>query len=351
MATTTTTALVVGLVFAVGSAIFNGSFAVLFKTEKMVQLDIHPMTFQLYVCLGIFVSSFLVVLGVIVVVPHNDTISWVSVFTGWGIVAGGLFVVAVSASFFAISEIGVALAQGIWGGGAMVVSYLWGTLVFGELPSRGLWLSILGLLLLVVGVVAIALCESISQKLLCKSSEQQFYSAIPLASQEATTGSNNNADANNFAVPSSSYARGVLWAATVALFGGSILAPMHYVPQEKQGLLFLPSFGFGCLLISPTVFGLYCRNAPAVPPLHLRQALVTGLLSGLLWNIGNFLSILAIPILSYGVAYPIMQCAILVSGIWGIYGFREITDTSTIQVFWAGGATLVIGGAVLAAAQ
>ena len=69
-----------GLLCAIGSAVFNGSFAVLFKTDPMVRLAIHPMVFQLYVCLGIFVSSNLLV-------PF-----WSFVFTAWGLVAGGLLV-------------------------------------------------------------------------------------------------------------------------------------------------------------------------------------------------------------------------------------------------------------------
>ena len=48
---------------------------------------------------------------------------------------------------------------------------------------------------------------------------------------------------------------------------------------------------------------------------------------------------------------PIMQCAILVSGLWGIYIFQEITEATTISIFWLGGATLVLGGALLALSQ
>lgn len=327
---------VVGLSCAVGSAVFNGSFAVLFKTEKMARLNVHPMTFQLYVCLGIFVSSlFTVFCGV-----DFEFLE----FTGWGLVAGGLFVGAASASFFAVAEIGVALGQGIWGGVAMVVSYFWGLLVFGETPSRE-GLSLLGLLLLVLGVCGVAFCDTIARHW-----KGQHYERLPLSKQEGGKPPSPT-EVTISTRTTQSYGRGVLWAIAVGAFGGSILAPMHYVPEEKQGLVFLPSFGLGCLLVSPSVFGLYCLMGGPTPKLHIREALVTGSLSGLIWNVGNLLSILAIPIVSYGVAYPIMQCAILVSGMWGIYVFDEITNASTIQVFWIGGATLVIGGFLLAVSQ
>lgn len=40
--------------------------------------------------------------------------------------------------------------------------------------------------------------------------------------------------------------------------------------------------------------------------------------------------------LPYGVAYPILQCALFFGGLWGIYAFKEIVGSS-INVFWAGG--------------
>lgn len=39
--------------------------------------------------------------------------------------------------------------------------------------------------------------------------------------------------------------------------------------------------------------------------------------------------------LPYGVAYPILQCALFFGGLWGIYVFKEITGNS-IAVFWGG---------------
>lgn len=41
-------------------------------------------------------------------------------------VAGMLFVLAGLFSFLAIPELGLAIAQGVWGGSAVLVSFLWG---------------------------------------------------------------------------------------------------------------------------------------------------------------------------------------------------------------------------------
>ena len=49
--------------------------------------------------------------------------------------------------------------------------------------------------------------------------------------------------------------------------------------------------------------------------------------------------------LPYGVAYPILQCALFFGGLWGIYVFKEITGNS-IGVFWGGAGFLRWTGGV-----
>jgi glucose uptake protein GlcU len=66
---------------------------------------------------------------------------------------------------------------------------------------------------------------------------------------------------------------------------------------------------------------------------------------------GNLLSIVAIPSVGYAVAYPFLQAAVAVSGLWGIYVFHEITRRSVIAVFWIATAVVVLGAFLLAAGQ
>ena len=102
----------IGFCTAILSAIFNGSFASLFKFVKMQNLNIHPMVFMLYVSCGVFLSSWLVV-------PFfqfnqevaDDDAGTSMTFSGLGFVGGILFVIAIAASFKAVEQIGVALGQ------------------------------------------------------------------------------------------------------------------------------------------------------------------------------------------------------------------------------------------------
>jgi glucose uptake protein GlcU len=340
----------IGLACAIGSALFNGSFTALFKTKKVADLSIHPMVFQLYVCVGIFLTSWFVVpfLSLNPPILQDEAAGSDLQFSLMGLISGVLAVLAVSSFFCAVDHIGIALAQGVSGGGAMVVSYLWGLLIFGQMPSM-LVVSLLGLLLLVLGVLEIAFSEKIGRRFI-NNTNGSGYQAIPLTADEGNE-SDTAATVAQTRSDQGRYTRGVLWATAVAFFGGSILAPLHYVPIKKQGLVFLPSFGIGALLLSPMVFYAYLVQVDRVPSLHLSDAAVPGMLSGAIWNVGNLLSIIAIPILTYGVAYPIMQCAILVSGVWGIYVFKEIAECSRIRVFWLSGAILISGGALLTMGQ
>merc|ERR1712032_475896 len=86
------------------------------------------------------------------------------------------------------------------------------------------------------------------------------------------------------------------------------------------------------------------NNNEVIPSLKMhKQTLIPGILSGVLWNISNVLSLIAIPIIGYSVAYPLLQSAVLVSSLWGIYFFKEMTDQWTIIVFWCSSIILIVG--------
>ena len=331
--------------------------------------EVHPIVFTLYVSLGVFLSSFMFI------VPFLSGIS----INLPSIMAGFLFVLGVSASFLAVDLIGMALSQGIWAGSATVVSYVWGAFIFGEHPTRPLG-SITGLFLLVLGVVGIAFCNDIAHsefftRMLYKwrhrrlgrgrlSDREELEPLTDASILDDDNGSNANnsfrgdgsdlhsAERTHTSTPSTSaYASGVFWACSVGLFGGSILAPTHYLKPDEQGIAVLPSFGIGCVSLAPLVLIMNNFLTQQMPPFNVRKALLPGLLSGLLWNVSNLLSLIAIPSIGYGVAYPLLQGAVLVSGLWGVAVFKEITNRRTIAVFWIAGGILLLGAALLAAAQ
>jgi len=86
-----------------------------------------------------------------------------------------------------------------------------------------------------------------------------------------------------------------------------------------------------------------------MPPLSWVSVL-SGILSGVLWNIGNVCSTISqnAPYnLPYGISYPILQCALVFGGLWGIYIFKEISGAA-VWIFWLGACILAIGVVFLA---
>jgi len=123
--------------------------------------------------------------------------------------------------------------------------------------------------------------------------------------------------------------------------------PFKFIPPEASGLAAVPAFGAGALIAGALVTAAYWKGVkgeqglPSIPG----DALVAGLASGTLWNAGNVCSIIAqSPPLSlpYGIAYPILQCALFFGGLLGIFVFKEI-EGRAVAVFWAGAAVLVAG--------
>lgn len=351
----------VGYLAAVLSAVFNGSFTSPYKIESVAQYDLHPILFTQYVSIGAFLSSLLI----IPLLPYNkyitsfddddveDDVATKFVLSWLGLIAGALLVIALGASFLAIEKIGVALAQGTFGGTAIIVSYIWGTVIFGESPSN-VALSVIGLIILIIGVMCIALTKNITTRIFPPNGGEGSGEALLKADdperQYSTLESKANDALSAPLVPPNNQLIGIAWALLVGLSGGSILAPSHFTEPKESGLAFIPSFGFGAMIASPILtlcwFGLYERQSPV----WNLQCLPVGIFSGTLWNISNALAVVAIPELGYSVAYPILQCALFIAGIWGIILFKEINGPE-IGIFFASGFILIIGAVMIALAS
>lgn len=139
------------------------------------------------------------------------------------------------------------------------------------------------------------------------------------------------------------------------LWGGSVLAPMKWC--KTPGVPFLISFGVGASIVTISLWILRIlyntyhyqslrRAIQTLPSFHVRIMWLPGGLSGLLWSLGNFFSLISVHSLGEGVGYPVIQTAILVSGLWGIFYFREVHGTRRISL-WFTSSLLTICGILL----
>jgi glucose uptake protein GlcU len=354
------------------SAVFNGSFAAPFKFENVAAVDLHPIFFQLYVAVGVFLTSILFQ----ALLPFNKTITANEdadtnfMFVPLGFPCGILFLLSVLFSFLAIPRIGLALGQGVWGGCAIITSFLLGCFKANTFGNVGL--AIIAMVLLLVGVMGITFCELIGERM-SPTEEGAMDPGVYLEVEDDAPGSQIRPNSKDSGRSSSFVGEGLakinpdgesapdanrtfvgmLCALMVGLTGGSTLFPAQYAPPSQQGITLLPAFGLGGLVtavVTTCAFGLYV-GVENMPPMHLKETFVTGLISGTLWNISNLLALYAIPRIGIGVAYPMLQCALFVAGLWGIFVFKEIRATAAIYTFFASGSVLIAGAAILALSQ
>jgi glucose uptake protein GlcU len=81
----------------------------------------------------------------------------------------------------------------------------------------------------------------------------------------------------------------------------------------------------------------------AIPSFHIREMWLQGLLSGLLYSLGNVCSILAISSLGQGVGFSFIQSSMLISGLWGVCFFREIRGLDRIMKWLLSSIATIIG--------
>jgi glucose uptake protein GlcU len=360
-----------GYAYAIFACITNGSFLVPFKFHTIAALKIHPIVFQLYASIGIFISSWVAAAFLPI---NSDFVNGAGsrlVFVPFGFLGGVIMVLSMTFGFMATRKIGVALAQGIFGGLAIIVSYLWALAVFGEIPNS-IGLSVSGVVLLILGISGIAGCREVAKYVLVKIESIAPTSGPPsginsplhsMAGEDRALGLGlsmeselaaesdriiqHNGKYVTHVVSRADYIEGVTYSVLCGILGGTTLVPLHYVQVAEGGLEYIPSFGTGVLVTTPFMmaFYYYLIERKPFPTIPMDRGMIAGMLSGVIWNISNILSVGAIPILGYGVAFPLVHSAILISGLWGILLFKEFADLP-----FAEGIFLICGGFIIAGA-
>jgi glucose uptake protein GlcU len=80
-----------------------------------------------------------------------------------------------------------------------------------------------------------------------------------------------------------------------------------------------------------------------LPKWHLKELWFPGLMAGLLYSLGNFSAILAVTYLGHGTGFSFCQMQLFVSGLWGVFYFKEIRGTATITKWFASAFVAVFG--------
>src|SRR3989338_2263649 len=274
-----------GFLAALGAALAWGSYMVPFKKSRNSNLT----QFQALMAAGIGFSGLLI--SLVLGFPLS--------FNLYGLASGVLWATANMVALIAISSLGLARAVPVISSLIIVSSFLWGALIFNELTS-GLLVGFSGIGLIIFGVILI--------------------SAI------GNTGSKN-------------IKKGLLATVLAGVIWGSQWVPLKMGNTNALNLFFPVCFG---IFFSGLIFFVVKRTE------FKREAIAESLLSGLVWNVGNLLSLISLSIIGSSKMGPISQVGTLVAVLWGLFYFKEVTNKKArIQVL-IGAVILLAGVATLA---
>lgn len=328
-----------GVLFALLSLAGNGTFGIF---GKFCKAPPDPVLFNSFMAVGVMLSSLTVVPFFPIATGGPFTLGW----TWAGALAGALLVFATLNSFIAISLSGLAVAQATWSCVAILVSFLWGA--FGpQRDGRGPgapvtdWVPTgVAVALLVGGVSLVNVAGYVGEAPSSTAVKEVEEGKAEASSAPCATGRSVSSSVRKLAL-------GLVPAVLVGISGGSILVPLAYVEDELSGLLMLPSLGISAAACGLLIGAVY--SAASGGKLLPLDVVLYGIVSGFVWNAGNICQILAISYfkMPYGISYPIMQCALVVAGLWGIMLFKELTGIRRISLFLSGVATLIVGVSLL----
>lgn len=298
-------------------------------------------------------------------------------FTPWGIVSGFFWVPGGVAMVYAIKAAGLAIGMGIGSSFIVLVSFTWGIFIFEEkVESRAL--ASLAIVLMMAGLWGMSYYSSPQAQHIetdnhsveshpvgyrgvqphssdTEDEEESFQEETDVYDEDAQ-----DAPPPDVAICGRKVSQRKLGMAAAVFngaWGGSIMVPMKFAPSDADGRGYVISFAIGASVVTLLLWLLrysyylgrsrsVVKAYQALPSLHLSVLWFPGALSGTLWSIGNFFSILSVEHLGEGVGYSVVQAAMLVSGLWGIFWFREIVCATAIT-YWFVSAGLTIAGILL----
>ena len=157
---------ITGLVAAILAAIFFGSYGVPMKGEAATKVDVDPLVFQSYKAFTVFLTSAILILANNILasntgIGNSEFKAWsFSDFTPWAFVSASLWVPGGTAGVYAIRRTGLAISVGIWSCVIVILSFVWGVLIFHEKQRSGISGAISALAVLCVGLCGIAYFSS-----------------------------------------------------------------------------------------------------------------------------------------------------------------------------------------------
>jgi glucose uptake protein GlcU len=361
------------------AAISAGSWAAPIKSAA--DFDVHPLVMQSYKTIVLFAACWLVLL-------MGVEARW----TPYGLLSGFLWVAGGTGGCYAVPNCGMAIAVGTWASIMVVINFIWGILIFQE-PVHSFQGVCGSFFFLGLGLVGMSRYSAPSKADPDKpkeqgSGEEKAASTeapdrlkprkrhqdpedeeieLALLAEENGNGIDYSQDKHTDAKKNSVVIlggrlamtrrqAGILSAVWNGIFSGSSLLPLHYAKEQGfGGLSYMISFGTGSLITNCVFWVLFLaynyaqqpksasirQTLESMPAFYVKEIGPRGILAGSMSSVGMFGSIQATTILGQGVGNSLVQSKILISGLWGIFWFKEIKEPDAIRK-WFLSATLSV---------
>ncbi len=276
----------------VASVIWGGMFAVSknVKTNQIFQ--------NVYITAGGFATALIVSVMMRPILTTETLLA--------GLASGVLWACASLSFLYAMKYIGIGRALPMSVSGQILVSFLWGALLFGEIIYSGM-LNILMALAAIFLICASAFIVSRTKE---------------------------NVNAKNFKT-------GILAAFLSSLFWGTQFVPVKLVAADAVAVMAPLAAGM-LLTASITAFVKFGKRINLSYSGKERNVL-----NGLLWAVGNYLALFAIAAIGMARGYVLTQIgAIIIPPLLGVFYFREIRERRNYLLLFL--ATIIImAGTVL----
>lgn len=270
-----------GFLAALGAALAWGTYMVPFKKSGSSDL----IQYQAITVVGIGFSG--LVFSFLLNLPLNLNV--------YALFSGFLWTVANSVSLIAVVQLGIARATPLVSSIMIVASFFWGAFVFREVS--GIFTGFIALILIILGVALVSM-----------------------------SGQTNSINAK----------KGLLGGILAGFIFGCQLVPVKVMKLSVQEFFFPLCLGIFLTGIILFIF----KKAK-----FTNKAVKEGLLSGVIWNSGNLLSLISLSLIGLAKMGPISQLSVLVAVLWGLFYFKEITKPKAkLQVLL--GALIMIAGVI-----
>jgi glucose uptake protein len=267
---------------------------------------------------------------VVLLVQGIGGLKSLSLVSFWLVFSGGvLWAFSGLCAFTATAQIGTARAFGIWAPLNIIVSMLWGALLFSEFPDLSL-----GSRLTLMAALAIILAGVLMIIFAKETRGQAHKPASTLMSGGQARGPD----------PTGSGRRA--WLGYAGAVGAGVLWGSYYIPIQAAGV----SMAVGAFPLAIGMFSgsiLLARLAGQSPHLARSSDVLRALLTGLMWGVGNYGMLLLVGALGAGRGFTISQLSVVVNALVGILWLKDPHPRSRAAWLTLLGCVLATVGGIL----